>query len=704
MPAVTTPAGSAENVQLKEARGRGMFGRALLTLVATIAALFLSAWVLPGVEITDGAAGIIGAALTVAILNAILWPLLIRFALPFTVLTFGIGVLILNGLIVLLAGALDNGLHINGFWGALGTALILSLVTTMLMGIMSIDDDAPWMRNVVGRQARRAAGVEPTDVPGLFFLEIDGLAHAVVQRAIRDGDMPTVAAWLRDGTHHLVSWETDWSSQTGACQAGLLHGNNDEMPAFRWWEKDTQRAIVTNHVKDAAELERRVSNGRGLLYEDGASRANILSGDAPHSLLTMSTVLDRTRTGRFGQDYYGYFARPYAALHTLFGVIAEIVLERRYATQQVRRDVQPRIHRSWFYALARAWATVIQLDLQVSAVISDLYAGRPVAYTTFLAYDEVAHHSGVERQDTMAVLRKVDRQLGRIARAAAAAPRPYEFIVLSDHGQSQGATFLQRYDESLEQLVTRLCEPGSTLVLTDAADTGADFLDAELTGLATRSGATGRTVNALTRSRRSGDGGVTLTDDRRETDDAARAAQDAPPEIVVMASGNLGHITFPREPGRVSLERLEELHPALLHGLRHHPGIAFVLVRSAQRGAVVLGADGANWLDEGVVEGEDPLAGFGPNAADHVRRTDRFSTCPDVVLNSTYWPETDEVAAFEELVGSHGGMGGEQSHPFLVAPTQFQLPGEPLVGAEHVHRVFRGWLAQLGHEAYADTD
>ena len=704
MPAVTTPAKSAENAQLKEARGRGMFGRALLTLVATVAALFLSAWILPGVEITDGAAGILGAALTVAILNAILWPLLIRFALPFTVLTFGIGVLILNGLIVLLAGQLDNGLHIDGFWGAFGTALILSLVTTALMGIMSIDDDAPWMRNVVGRQARRAAGVEPTDVPGLFFLEIDGLAHAVVQRAIRDGDMPTVAAWLRDGTHRLVSWETDWSSQTGACQAGLLHGNNDEMPAFRWWEKDTQRAIVTNHVKDAAELERRVSNGRGLLYEDGASRANILSGDAPHSLLTMSTVLDRTRTGRFGQDYYGYFARPYAALHTLFGVIAEIALERRYATQQVRRDVQPRIHRSWFYALARAWATVIQLDLQVAAVISDLYAGRPVAYTTFLAYDEVAHHSGVERQDTMAVLRKVDRQLGRIARAAANAPRPYEFVVLADHGQSQGATFLQRYDESLEQLVTRLCEPGSTLALTDAADTGADFLDAELTGLATRSGTTGRTVNALTRSRRSEDGEVTLDEDRRETDDQARAAEDAPPEIVVMASGNLGHITFPREPGRVSLERLQALHPDLLHGLRHHPGIAFALVRSEQRGAVALGADGANWLDEGVIEGEDPLAGFGPNAADHVRRTDRFATCPDVVLNSTYWPETDEVAAFEELVGSHGGMGGEQSHPFLVAPTGFPLPDEPLVGAEHVHRVFRGWLAQLGHTAYADQD
>ena len=95
----------------------------------------------------------------------------------------------------------------------------------------------------------------------------------------------------------MLQWETDWSSQTGACQAGLLHGDNDDMPAFRWWEKDRGRAIVTNHPRDAAEIEHRHSNGRGLLHEDGASRANIVSGDAVHTLLTMSTVLDRKRPG-----------------------------------------------------------------------------------------------------------------------------------------------------------------------------------------------------------------------------------------------------------------------------------------------------------------------------------------------------------------------------------------------------------------------
>src|SRR3712207_836565 len=154
-------------------------------------------------------------------------------------------------------------------------------------------------------------------VPGVLFLEVDGLARAVVSRAIRDGNAPTLARWLHEGSHRLIGWETDWSSQTGACQAGLLHGSNDNMPAFRWWEKDRNALLVSNHPRDAMEIERRVSNGRGLLAADGASRANLLSGDAPHSLLTMSTVLRRDRPGRIGQDYFAYFANPYNVARTL---------------------------------------------------------------------------------------------------------------------------------------------------------------------------------------------------------------------------------------------------------------------------------------------------------------------------------------------------------------------------------------------------
>lgn len=115
----------------------------------------------------------------------------------------------------------------------------------------------------------------------------------------------------------------------------------------------------------------------------------------------------------------------------------------------------------------------------------------------------------------------------------------------------------------------------------------------------------------------------------------------------------------------------------------------------------MVGKDGTRYLDEDRIEGDDPLAPFGPNAAAHVKRTDGFAHCADLMINSVLWPEFGEVAAFEELVGSHGGMGGTQSFPFVLHPSELAWPPEEVVGAEQVHRVFRGWLAQLGHPGYA---
>jgi hypothetical protein len=178
-------------------------------------------------------------------------------------------------------------------------------------------------------------------------------------------------------------------------------------------------------------------------------------------------------------------------------------------------------------------------------------------------------------------------------------------------------------------------------------------------------------------------------------------APDQPPEIAVMASGCLGLISFPRLPDRVLREEIDARWPRLLPTLRSHPGIGFVLVRSRDHGALVLGRDGEHHLADGVVLGVDPLAPFGPNAAAHVRRTDAFPHCPDVLVNSTWWPETEEVAAFEELVGSHGGLGGTQAYPFLLYPVELALPDGALIGAEAVHRELRRWLVQLGHPEYA---
>ncbi len=98
---------------------------------------------------------------------------------------------------------------------------------------------------------------------------------------------------------------------------------------------------------------------------------------------------------------------------------------------------------------------VVVRDLIVFGVLTDMMRGRPAVYATFSSYDEVAHHSGLQRADTLEALRKLDQRFGRIEKARRYAARPYEIVVLSDHGQTQGATFKQRNGYGLDDLVER---------------------------------------------------------------------------------------------------------------------------------------------------------------------------------------------------------------------------------------------------------
>jgi uncharacterized membrane protein YvlD (DUF360 family) len=656
--------------------------RLIVSWAASTLAFLVADAVLGAVQVGDLGSAIAAGAVT-GLLNVLLWPLLVALTLPITVLTLGLGAILLNGAVVLAAAAVLPGVEIDSFAAGVLVALIVALVATLVTSLLAIDDQERVARHQLLRAARgrgeRGGGEERP--PGVIFLEIDGLAHQVLSRAFRDGNAPAMAGWLRDGSHRLLRWETEWSSQTGACQAGLLHGNNNDVPAFRWWDKERGARFVTMRPRNARELERRISDGRGLLHADGASRANLLSGDAPHSLLTSSTVLD---TGRrpLGRDYLAYFASPYNLARTLTLALADIVAERRAAAEQRRRDVRPRIHRRRKQALVRAYTTVVQRDLQVESVLADAFAGRPVVYTTFLGYDEVAHLSGLERPDTLAVLRGVDAEIARIARVVREAPRRYEIVVLSDHGQSQGATFEQRYGVPLDALVRDACAISERPPDDDEGETlGRVGAGASNAGAPADAGGAGMPIEA-------------------DGDRSAPRSEDLP-EVVVMGSGCLGLISFPRLPGRVTREELDQRYPKLLPMLRRHPGVGFVLVRSEQHGPVVLGRHGLHRLASGEVEGEDPLAPYGERARRHVTRTDGFANCPDIIVNSTYWHASEEVAAFEDLVGSHGGLGGPQSFPFVLVPATLPVPDGGVVGSETAHRMLRGWLARLGHEAYA---
>ncbi|WP_256638506.1 alkaline phosphatase family protein [Streptomyces murinus] len=613
------------------------------------------------------------------ILSAVVWPLLVRLLLLVPALVLGLLVFFLNGSLLLVALRLNpTGRGAVAPETAVIVAAVMSAVASATGGALAVRDDEAYRRRLHRLAARRRRTDPPcATTPGLVFLQLDGVGHDVLTSAVDKGLMPTLARLLAvDGdtqapTHRLTPWHTDWSSQTGASQLGILHGSTYDVPAFRWYEKDRGEVMVCNRPTSAAELQRRAvahTGDGGLLTADGASRGNLFSGGAGEQALVLSIAgRRRSRENRSRAGYFAYFSDPANAVRTALSFIAEVAREIGESTRARFRHRRPRVSRGGLYPLVRAFATVVERDVVVAAVMGDMLAGRTAVYADLVAYDEVAHHSGPCSRDAEKVLARLDRSIALLARVADHAPRPYRLVVLSDHGQSPGETFHARYGLTLADLV----RVGCGLHVPRRAEH-------------THSGTEARAaVRAAL---------------RRPVEEGEQHRPARRREPIVLASGNLGLVSFPDVPHRMTKEEIDARHPALLSTLADHPGIGFLLVASAAHDGVLLGPGGTEIPLADLDRDPGPLARFGPGAVAAVRRTHSFPHTADIMVNSAYDPADGEVLAFEEQIGSHGGLGGAQSRPFLMSPLELSEPaaaGERLTGAEQVHRVLRRWLGEL---------
>jgi putative membrane protein len=688
-------------------------GRTLALWVSEIVGFMAMAVVIPGFQV-DGWESAAVAVTFIGLLNALLWPLLSYYTLRFLVFTFGVGALILNGFMIWIASQFVPGLSISG--GALLLVpLGIAAINTLVSAVITIDDEASYYRTVLRRDLeRRAKGIDKNK-PGFIFLEIDGLAASTLKKAIKNGYMPTLKKWLEDGTHRIKEWETDLSSQTGASQAGILHGNNKDLPAFRWVEKENKNKLrVSTGLFDAPLIEKRVSNGNGLLSTNGASRSNLFSGDAINTIFTYSKI---SNLGQFyTRAWYFFYSNPYNFTRTLILSLWDMVMEMGSRIRQRIKHINPRLKRSLIYFPIRATANVFLREVTTYTLLGDMLTGKvDAAYATYVGYDEIAHHSGVEDYDAFYALKKIDKQFQRLENAKKTALRPYHLVVLSDHGQSNGATFKQRYKMTLEDLVRELL-PEDIKIHSDLYTNvdhfsqavrypiteGKDFINQKTANTVESGRKVGRSVMAsftenqfVKRTFKSLDmPEMPHKKFYKGHEDTYVSPEEA--QTVVLASGNLGLIYFNEWSDRMTYEELNLAFPNLIPGLIQHNGIGFIMVRSEEHGTVVIGSRGTYYLETDTFEGENPIASFGKNAAHHLKRTDNFKYVPDILVNSFYNPETREVAAFEELIGSHGGMGGNQSKPFIMHPSEWKIDEEEIVGAENVYKTLKTHI----HEAW----
>ena len=645
--------------------------------------LLLTASVIPG--ITLAAVGnmprlqvAVSAAFMLAIVNLLVRPVILLLARPLGWIALLVVGFFVNMVAIWLTAFLMEGFDVT-LLGALLGGIVFAIFNAIITGIIELDEEGSWYQNRIERRARAkpfAGANEPGR--GLMMLEVDGLSYWVVKEALDRGLMPTLQKMIDEDGYQLTRTDCGLPSMTSACQAGIMFGDNDDIPAYRWYDKEQRKLYVSN--SDATELNARYARGQGLMRQ-GSSVMNMFDGDAEKSMFTMANMFTASseEKKRRADDVALLMLDPYFLMRTLAIFFWEVLRELWEAWQQKRKNVWPRLNRlEHGYPFLRAAMCVLMRDISTNLAILDMMRGAPSIYMLYLGYDEVAHHSGPWTSDAFGDLKRLDKTFARLRRVVKEkAPRPYDFIILSDHGQSFGPTFKQRYGVSIKEFIEQQLPQGVSVAQSIGGDTGAVGLQSVAGELAnvsdTKAGSA--VSNAVAKQ------GQKLAE--RGAKAGGPEVDASPAAVTAYGSGNAAQVYFDLFPRKIKLSELDAAYPGMVDALVAHEGIGLVIGYADDMTAVALGKGGQRNLHTGEVIGADPVAPYAP-AEGHgaatiekriwqLRRVMDFKHTGDLWLISTVYPD-GTVAALEELVGNHGGLGGEQTDAFVFHPADMDVP------------------------------
>jgi hypothetical protein len=534
---------------------------------------------------------------------------------------------------------------------------------------------------------------------GLVALQIDALAYADLRRALELGYCPTLSRLLGEQRYTLRRWFCGLPSATPYCQAGFFYGDNRGIPAFRFYVKG-ERRVVTCNAPAGVQYVRDQREGVGALA-GGSSYVNLLDGDAQHVAFTVAT---RERTSvytRLGGTRMALLILMHPA--RLVRMIVQSAWEwlreewERLAGEWARRAT----HAEGVFPVVRILTNVVVRELQTMAILLDVYLGVPIIYSTFMQYDELAHHFGPSSRQALGDLRRTDARVREIERMIRSyAGRQYDLVILSDHGMTPSASYRVRFGETLGRTVQRAVDAWTEHAALAAVEshesyaTDSEYADVGARVLDTVAAVAARPQGRRSRALRSASDWLRRHYGLRELILPEKLFVDARHEIVVTYSSCLALVYFADDASALGAADVDgdPRRRAVYETLLAHAGVGLVLTRD---GACVRaeGRDGCASIacEPGgaprvvVTRGANPLAAYGHGA--HVLRAImelvHQDNAGDLVVFGAY--DGYEIVSFDDQVGAHGSAGGEQTYPFILAPPHLDLDRATLENARDLH-------------------
>ncbi|MEE9271639.1 MAG: phage holin family protein [Candidatus Krumholzibacteria bacterium] len=628
-------------------------------------------------------------ALLLGLLNALVRPVLIILLLPITFVTLGLATLALNAALFYFIPVVVDTFVIESFGGAVVGLLVLTLVNTLLGNLIKLGDDYSFYSTLMNKFSTLT---RPREVDlhnrGLLILQIDGLAYGSFKRAIKRGKMPFLNSLLKRRRHVIRKWFSGLPSQTSAVQTGIFYGSSYDVPGFRWYNKREGKMIVSSSASDLRAIDERMGSERQSILESGTCISTLVHGNANKKILTASALSNKDIKHHRGEleDFAIFSLHPYLYTRTILFMLWDFLVDRFEAGIEFMKSKKPRLVRSVIFSLHRAIGNACFREMTSFFVREDIVRGIPIIFANFIGYDMVAHYAGPDSRNALSTLTGIDRRFKHISRTIRKKARKhFDMIILSDHGQTRCVSFSGLYGKSLEKVIQDKLEHGQVRHLPRTGELA--YFDTLLREMRMVEDAYG--TIPIRRGRR--------TLERLH----ARIKEEVTEEkaaggVVVCPSGNLAHVYFTEVPERLRVDYLMEKYATLIEYLVSHPGIGFLIATNSEGELLMMGKGGMRKLRSGEIDGEDPLApytsGHDPQQlVDALVQMSSYPSAGDLILNGTILPDRT-VVSFENQRGTHGGLGGQQTEPFIIYPRRFRGTKDQVQNPVDVHNFIKELL------------
>lgn len=471
---------------------------------------------------------------------------------------------------------------------------------------------------------------------GLVVLHVDGLGADSLEQALRDGDMPFTQHLIDTEGYAVHRYRCGVPSTTPFAQAGILYGDNSEIPSFRWWDRERRVVVQFGAASTFKKVADKYFQGCRPLTQDGACIAACYPAGAKDDFGIAYQDRGYSKDARSRSAWnvvLPYLANPLHLGDWLWQTAATLgrtANEYAFARARGKHPARP-------YVISDALEEIFVHHLTRYAVVKAMREGYSPIYAGFYAFDETGHAFGPDDPSALQILKHVDHTIQKVA---AARGDRYELVVLSDHGQVETTPFNEHDGPDLGQVIAELL-PGDRVEQIKGKAYGAD-------------------------------------------EEHARG------HVKVMCSGGLAHVYFSDQARRLDHREVVAQHPELCSSMSSLHKVALVMARDGARDVFL--KDGVQ-LDSGAIRAllgqyDDPDV-----LLEQLNRLNSFQNSGDLILFGSFIQ--GKQVNFENQAGGHGSIGGEQLHPFVLAKREWNIDTSGVRGAHQLHPILSGLRDRL---------